>query len=237
VSPLVTTFRSIPQEDELMSDTPEPPQEQAPPAARLASHLEPGGAPQRGFKPILDELGQLDLAVYRAIATTPTPRLDEPMRRLTELADHSKLWLGAAAVMAMVGGRTGRRVAAAGVVALGLNSLIVNVPLKIAGRRTRPDRDAAQVPLARQVAMPLSPSFPSGHSASGFAFAAAVGGALPVAAAPLRLAASAVAYSRVHTGVHYPGDVVVGALIGTTIGEGVTVVDRWLQRRRAGRPA
>jgi membrane-associated phospholipid phosphatase len=37
----------------------------------------------------------------------------------------------------------------------------------------------------------------------------------------------------VHTGVHYPGDVVVGALIGTTIGEGVTVVGRWLDRRRS----
>ena len=30
---------------------------------------------------------------------------------------------------------------------------------------------------------------------------------------------AAVAYSRVHTGVHYPGDVVVGALIGMTVGE------------------
>ena len=219
-----------------MSDANQLPKEVAPPASRLASRLEPG-APRGGLKPILDELGDVDLAVYRAIATTPTPHLDEPMRRLTGLANHSKLWLGAAAVMATVGGRTGRRVAAAGVVALGINSLIVNVPLKIVARRTRPDRDAAQVPLARQVAMPLSPSFPSGHSASGFAFAAAVGGTLPVTAAPLRLVASAVAYSRVHTGVHYPGDVIVGALIGTTIGEGVAVVSRWLDHRRSSRPA
>jgi membrane-associated phospholipid phosphatase len=157
------------------------------------------------------------------------------MRRLTELADHSKLWLGVAALMAATGGRTGRRVATAGVAALAVNSLIVNVPLKRASRRTRPDREAAQVPMERQVAMPSSPSFPSGHSASGFAFAAAVGGTLPVVAAPLRLVASAVAYSRVHTGVHYPGDVIIGALIGTTIGEGVTVVSRWLDRRRTTR--
>ena len=220
-----------------MSETPEVPGESAPPAARLSSRLEPSGGTtqERGFVPILHELAELDLAVYRAIATTPTPHLDEPMRRLTELADHSKLWLGVAAVMATVGGRTGRRVAAAGVAALAVNSLIVNLPLKRAGRRTRPDREAAQVPLARQVAMPSSPSFPSGHSASGFAFAAAVGGTLPVAAAPLRLVASAVAYSRVRNGVHYPGDVIIGALIGTTIGEGVTVVSRWLDRRRTTR--
>ncbi len=219
-----------------MSETPDVPDGSAPPAARLSSRLEPGGAAEaHGFEPILHELAALDLAVYRAIAITPTPHLDEPMRRLTELADHSKLWLSVAAVIAATGGRTGRRVATAGVAALAVNSLIVNVPLKRAGRRTRPDREAAQVPMERQVAMPSSPSFPSGHSASGFAFAAAVGGTLPVVAAPLRLVASAVAYSRVHTGVHYPGDVIIGALIGTTIGEGVTVVSRWLDRRRTTR--
>ena len=41
----------------------------------------------------------------------------------------------------------------------------------------------------------------------------------PAAAAPLRALAALVAYSRVHTGVHYPGDVLVGALIGTTLGQ------------------
>jgi undecaprenyl-diphosphatase len=40
-----------------------------------------------------------------------------------------------------------------------------------------------------------------------------------MAAAPLRLLASAVGYSRVHTGVHYPGDVVLGAVIGASIGD------------------
>ncbi len=218
-----------------MPDSSHLPPEVAPPAARLASRLEPGVVEERGLKPILEEIGLLDLAIYRAIAITPTPRLDDPMRRLSEFADHSKLWLAAAAVMATVGGRTGRRVAATGVAALALNSAIVNVPLKLAARRARPDRDAAKVPVARHVAMPLSPSFPSGHAASGFAFAAAVGGTLPVAAAPTRLLASAVAYSRVHTGVHYPGDVVVGALIGTTIGEAVAVLGRLLLRRRARR--
>jgi undecaprenyl-diphosphatase len=216
-------------------ETPDLPPEISPPAARLASRLEPTVREQPRLRRVLHQLAELDLAIYRAVAVTPTPDLDEPMRQLSELANHSKLWLATAAVMATVGGRTGRGVAAAGVAAVALNSLIVNVPLKIAGKRDRPDRDAAKVPLARHVAMPLSPSFPSGHAASGFAFAAAVGGTLPVAAAPLRLAASAVAYSRVHTGVHYPGDVVVGALIGSTVGEFVALGSRMLARRRAER--
>ena len=39
------------------------------------------------------------------------------------------------------------------------------------------------------------------------------------AAVPLRALAALVAYSRVHTGVHYPGDVLAGALIGTTLAQ------------------
>lgn len=67
--------------------------------------------------------------------------------------------------------------------------------------------------------MPESTSFPSGHSASAFAFAEGVSATLPVLGIPLRLAAATVAYSRVHTGVHYPGDVIVGSLIGMTAGQ------------------
>jgi undecaprenyl-diphosphatase len=67
--------------------------------------------------------------------------------------------------------------------------------------------------------MPLSTSFPSGHSASAFAFATAVGSVLPIDAIPIRALASAVAYSRVHTGVHYPADVIAGAWLGTTLAQ------------------
>ncbi len=56
----------------------------------------------------LHELAQVDLAVYRAIAGTPTPTLDEPLRRLSGLANHSKLWVGAAAALFAFGGPRGR---------------------------------------------------------------------------------------------------------------------------------
>ena len=75
--------------------------------------------------------------------------------------------------------------------------------------------------------MPASTSFPSGHAASGFAFASAIGRDQPWLGFALRLLATAVAYSRVHTGVHYPSDVVAGALIGATTGQAVAgLVDR-----------
>jgi membrane-associated phospholipid phosphatase len=78
----------------------------------------------------------------------------------------------------------------------------------------------------------ISPSFPSGHAASAFAFAYAVGRHLPGLAVPIRLLAAAVAYSRVHTGVHYPGDVVVGSVTGAgTAAMVAAVVDRLPSQR------
>jgi hypothetical protein len=81
--------------------------------------------------------------------------------------------------------------------------------------------------------MPSSSSFPSGHAASAFAFSYAVGRHLPELAVPIRLLAGAVAYSRVHIGVHYPGDVAVGSMIGSGIAAMVASVgDRVAGRRR-----
>ena len=151
---------------------------------------------------VLGEVGQVDLAVYRAIAGSRTPTLDRPMRRLSAMANWSRLWLAIGGAMALAGGRAGRRAAAAGIVALADDSAVVNIGYQVAARRRRPDRDSAGVPAVRRVPMPESASFPSGHTASGFAFMNAVAHTLPAAAGPLGLLASAVGYSRIHTGVH-----------------------------------
>ncbi len=163
---------------------------------------------------MLGELRALDQALYAAVAGTPTPRLDGILQPLTSAADHSKLWMGTAAVMALAGGRTGRRAAADGLASVVLASLAVNQGFKRLGARRRPDRASARVPEGRWVAMPTSTSFPSGHSASAFAFASGVSRRVPFVGVPLALAATTVAYTRVHSGVHYPGDVVAGSLIG-----------------------
>jgi undecaprenyl-diphosphatase len=82
--------------------------------------------------------------------------------------------------------------------------------------------------------MPTSTSFPSGHAASGFAFAAAIGRDQPWLGVALRFLAATVAYSRVHTGVHYPGDIVVGSLIGEGTGQVVAgLIDRLSPPRRS----
>ena len=170
----------------------------------------------------------MDVAVYAAIAATPTPSLDRAMSRLSKAADYSRLSLASAAVLAVAGGRAGRRAAVMGLASVGVTATAVNAVVKPLGIRRRPDREATEVPFARHVPMPASSSFPSGHSAAAFAFATGVGYTMPHAAVPLRALAAVVAYSRVHTGVHYPGDAVAGSLLGTAIGQATT---RWLVSR------
>ena len=197
-------------------------------ARRLADELARQGGPAREWAAAaLRELGALDQAVYSAVATTPTPSLDEPMRRLSNAANNSGLWFTIAAGLGLAGGKTGRRTAVRGAVAIGVTSALVNVLAKSAVPRQRPDRAGVGVPVGRNVRMPGSTSFPSGHAASGFAFAAAIGRDQPWLGMALRFLAAAVAYSRVHTGVHYPSDTVVGALIGEGTGQAVAgLMDR-----------
>ncbi|MFJ4616808.1 phosphatase PAP2 family protein [Streptomyces sp. NPDC088812] len=163
---------------------------------------------------LVGDLATLDQALYEAVTVTRTPTLDTALRRLSAAADHSKLSFAVAAGLALCGGRS-RRAAALGVAAIGVASASANILGKKLVRRPRPHRAVDSPFPGRHVPMPDSASFPSGHTASAVAFAAAVGPALPAAAVPLGLLACAVGYSRVHTGVHYPGDVVAGALLGT----------------------
>jgi len=168
---------------------------------------------------VVGEADDLDRAVYAAVAETATPTLDGPVAALSDLANYSRLWLGVAAGLAVVGGRPGRRAAVRGLLAVGVTSAVANLGVKAAFRRGRPDR--VDNPDRSSVRMPTSTSFPSGHTASAFAFAFGAAEGIPVLALPLVPLAAAVGYSRVHTGVHYPGDVLAGAVLGSVIGSTV----------------
>ena len=197
------------------------------------THRRPGHGARDRLRTVAGRLAAVDEAGYAAVAAAAVPALDGPLRRLSGAASYSRIWLAIAAGLALADGRSGRRAAIRGTLALGGCSALVNLGLKPVAARRRPDRDRAQVPGRRQVAMPASASFPSGHSASGFAFAAALGRDRPRLAAAVRALAVAVAYSRVHTGVHYPGDALAGALIGAAAGRAVArLTDRHAVRGR-----
>lgn len=157
-----------------------------------------------------------DLTLFQHVARSRQRHSDALIPKLSRAANHSRLWLGIAAALAVLGGKPGRRAALRGVTSIGITSFVVNVPLKFAARRRRPE--IGVVPEIRRLGrVPTSTSFPSGHSASAFAFATAAAQEMPALGVPLIALAGTVGYSRIYTGVHYPGDVVAGAAIGAGI--------------------
>lgn len=159
------------------------------------------------FKPARE----VDDRVFDAVASWQSPLLDRTMPELSIVATKSRLWMAIAALLAIFGGAKGRRTAIEGMVAVGVNSFVVNIPLKSAVRRKRP---TDEVPEERRLAKPESYSFPSGHTASAAAFSGIVGRAYPKLWLPINGLAAMVGFSRVYTGVHFPGDVLGGWIVG-----------------------
>lgn len=165
---------------------------------------------------LLRSIQARDLALFRRAALSHAPLLDRTLPKLTRAANNSILWMAIGAVLWLLRERASRRAAARGLVSIAISSAIANGPAKLLSRRTRPLLD--DVPAIRQLSrLPRSTSFPSGHSASAFAFAVGVTLELPVAGALLGPLATAVAFSRIYTGVHYPSDVLAGAILGTSV--------------------
>ncbi len=91
--------------------------------------------------------------------------------------------------------------------------IVVNI-LKYSIDRPRPFETYTDIEKA---ASAHSPSFPSGHTSNAFSLATSLSIAYPkwYIIIPSYSWAVTIAYSRMHLGVHYPSDVLIGALIGT----------------------
>ncbi|MEU0677229.1 phosphatase PAP2 family protein [Streptomyces sp. NPDC006172] len=140
------------------------------------------------------------------------PHVGKVLSAVEESAESTKLWCGAAAGMAWLGGWRGRKAAAVGLSALVMAQLVSNGLCKQLADRPRPPKE--WFPHDEVDDRPDSSSFPSGHTAAAVAFTAAVAPSWPAAGAACAVPAVLVALERVQSGAHYPSDVAAGAAIG-----------------------
>jgi diacylglycerol kinase family enzyme/membrane-associated phospholipid phosphatase len=160
-------------------------------------------------------LRNVDRRLHAYVGRLPSSPADRWLRRLSATADHGKLWLAVGALLATRKGPL-RRGAIRGIGSMAFSSLVVNVGLKWVFGRVRPDLENLQS-TRRLRREPGSLSFPSGHSSSAAAFVTGLAMESPAAGAALAPLGVAVGYSRVHVGVHYPGDVLAGLAVGGAV--------------------
>jgi undecaprenyl-diphosphatase len=148
---------------------------------------------------------------------------------VTWFASHRSAPLDALAVFLTFAGRAGLMFVAAAIVrglvnrklamaawqtvlAVAVASLLADGILKPVAHRPRPFDESATLQVVGD--RPTSGSFPSGHAATCVAAAFLLASTWPRARAGIWAAAALVALSRVYLGVHYPTDVLAGALVG-----------------------
>jgi undecaprenyl-diphosphatase len=144
-------------------------------------------------------------------------RIESAMTALTRLGDLGLAWLLPAAYM--LSSYKYRRRGAELLTCFGVCVAVNNLMLKNIVDRERPYE--AMPWLDTLVKRPRDYSFPSGHAAGSFASAYAIAkGFGKKTGIPAYVLASAISLTRVGVGVHYPSDVLAGAVVGTIIGAG-----------------
>lgn len=161
---------------------------------------------------MFESLQLLDGRLLLAIQTLHLPWLDPIVAWFTQLGNAGLLFLGLAALMLLHPAT--RRPGILALCALALGFLCTNVVLKHLVARPRPWLSLPLVPLVQE----LDPnSFPSGHTCAAFAAGVVWACTLPQRWARVCavLLAVCMGLSRLYVGVHYPSDVLVGAVVGS----------------------
>ncbi|HWG09542.1 MAG TPA: phosphatase PAP2 family protein [Solirubrobacteraceae bacterium] len=153
----------------------------------------------------------LDERVLRVVRTWGhTPEGERVVAGFSRLAEHAAVWLAIGFAGGAIDARRRERWGRA--TATVATTYALNTAIKLAVRRRRPELKGLP-PLA---SAPTRLSFPSAHASTSFAGALAYA-QLGLPAPPLYALATGLALSRVYLGLHYPSDVLAGALLGTAV--------------------
>ena len=113
-------------------------------------------------------------------------------------------------------------------------SVLVSSFITVALKRTiKRERPFITYPDIENLTEASSYSFPSGHTSNAFAAATSISMAFPkwYVIVPTFIWAGSVGYSRMHLGVHYPSDVLAGALVGSGSAYLSFEINKWLNKR------
>lgn len=155
------------------------------------------------------------------------------VQAITSLGNAGLFWILLTACLLLF--KKTRRAGLCCALALILDLLVVNIAIKPLVDRIRPYNVIEDIVVLTR--LPSDPSFPSGHSAASFAAAWALFRAQkkPLGI-PALVLAGLIALSRLYVGVHYPTDVLCGALIGIIVAEiAVRIVSHLSRKRSASR--
>jgi undecaprenyl-diphosphatase len=157
-------------------------------------------------------MADLDSKLLLAMRTRwHTPLLERCARLLGKSGNNGGIWFVIGAVLALAD--PSNREAWTICAILAPLAIVLNYGIKVLVRRPRPVLEGLP-PLG---GAPSSLSFPSAHATSSFAVATAMTRVEPLGALAFVLAA-ALALGRPYLGMHYPSDVLAGALIGVALG-------------------
>ena len=161
--------------------------------------------------------------------------LTEPTIFVSHLGDHGKIWIILCLILLLF--KRTRKAGMCGLIALLINLLITNVTLKPLVARIRPYEQFNDLMLLLEKQKDFS--FPSGHTSSSFAAAWVIfqmhrKNTLGIAAMFLAIW---IGWSRLYVAVHFPTDVIVGALIGMfsawAAGKIISLIEmRWQERQK-----